>query len=165
MNISQVVVSDPNGKNLALNTVIYATSIIEGAQKPSVVVDGNTSYRNYPHIWQSNGFNRNLEFLEIDLGSVFLIDKIRIIGRNNCNGYKYCENRMLHLRVEINSTTSPSIKEYYDLQWMARTKTKGIQSPNPILIPTKSTTDNSLLANNADHGKYVFSLNPDSNIP
>jgi len=174
LNISQVIVSDPNGDNVALNKVVYATSIMKGGQKPRVVLDGETSYRNFPDMWQSNGSNRDVEFLEIDLGSMFVIDKIRIIGRANCNGSEYCENRMLNLRIEINMNTSPNIKEFYALQWASQKKTAGLQSiepfaqrpktaglisPRAYTTPVDSNEENVPLESNPAEGKFVFSLN------
>ena len=156
LNLSQVIVTDPTENNVALNKVVYATSYMRGGQKPSVVVDGETSYRNYPDMWQSQGFKRDTEYLEIDLGAVYPIYAIRVIGRGNCNGSQYCEDRMLNLRIDINSSTSPNIKEFYALQWMAKQKA-GMEIPDTKYISARP--ENTLIGNNPAEGKFILSLN------
>jgi hypothetical protein len=166
MNISQVMAYDANNKNVARSKVVYATSMMKGTKKPSVITDGDTNPKNYPNIWQSSSINRNTEFLEIDLGTSNTIERIRIIGRANCSGSQYCEDRMLNLRIEIKATTSPNLTEYYAMNLMAIQNLIGQQQTQAIKTATTSNPSSRLTQKDANPGEFVFSLNTKgSNIP
>jgi hypothetical protein len=88
LSISQIVVSDVNGKNLALNRPVYSTSrFIDAAgtmaTMATVVTDGTLNARSWPNLWISGTTDRNTEFLEIDLGITQAITSIIYYGRSD----------------------------------------------------------------------------------
>ena len=113
MYLSQVMVYNLLGINIALGKPTYATSTLEGSSPPSSVVDGTTELLNSTKIWHSASSNRNYEFLEIDLGSSQPISSIRILGRGDCGNDIGCNERMLNLRVEINNHTTDEARDVY----------------------------------------------------
>jgi hypothetical protein len=167
MNISQVMAYDANDKNIARSRVAYATSVMKGTKKPSIVTDGDTHPKNYPNLWQSSSTNRNTEFIEIDLGTSHSIERIRVIGRANCSGSQYCEDRMLNLRIEIKASTSPNLTEYYAMNLIEVQKLIGQQAQSDgTKTPTSATHTTPSMYTDANPGEFVFSLNTKgSNIP
>jgi len=90
LSISQIVVSDINGKNLALNRPVYTTSrLIDTAGTMSaagtVVTDGTVTARTWPNVWVSATTDRNTEFLEIDLGISQAITSITYYSRSDAS--------------------------------------------------------------------------------
>lgn len=88
LSISQIVVSDVNGKNLALNRPVYSTSrLIDAAgtmsAAASVATDGTVTARGWPNVWVSATTDRNTEFLEIDLGITQAITSITYYSRSD----------------------------------------------------------------------------------
>ena len=95
--ISQIIVKDSTGANIAKGKPVYATgSLGNSAVKPSAVVDGTTSIRGWPNVWHNDKDGN--DFIEIDLGKVYAISNIQILSRNDC-----CHSRIPNTRIEINS--------------------------------------------------------------
>lgn len=82
LNISQVVVLDPAGINVAKNRKAYVSSLFSGSSPASIVVDGTLSSRAWPNIWHSNTATRATEFWEVDLGITQPINSIVYYGRD-----------------------------------------------------------------------------------
>jgi hypothetical protein len=111
INISQVIVNDVTLTNVSEGKSVYVTSVYPQTQDGSIAVDGTTTVRNFPMLWQSSTDNRNSEFMEIDLGENFYISSIQILGRGNCREIDYCIDRMKHLRIKISRHTTPDVMQ------------------------------------------------------
>jgi len=100
LNISQIVVKDALGNNLALNRPVVGTSRYKHedgtlSPAPSIVTDGTLSTREWPTgIWHSATKDRDNEFLEIDLGISKPIASITYYGRTT-------SERNLGVRIQI----------------------------------------------------------------
>lgn len=80
--LSQVVVSNAAGTNIALNKTTTATSNLGGAAAASTVVDGNLTIRKWP-VWHNNNAGRATDYWQVDLDSVQMVTTIRIIARTD----------------------------------------------------------------------------------
>jgi outer membrane lipoprotein SlyB len=102
LNISQIIVTDALGNNLALNRPVFGTSRHRNSAgtisaAPSIVTDGKLFARASPTgTWQSATTNRNDEFLEIDLGITKPIVSITYYGSTNTS-----VERNLGVRIQI----------------------------------------------------------------
>ena len=116
LNISQIMVCDQTGvTNVAMGCPVFATSSF--STDPSIVVDGTSTPRAAPNFWESSNNDRSTEFIEVDLGYVQTISAIRLIGRSDCpRRLPLCRERMLQVRIQINSVTSPEAEAAYTLQ-------------------------------------------------
>jgi hypothetical protein len=116
LNISQIMVCDQTGvTNVAMGCPVFATSSF--STEPSIVVDGTSTPRAAPNFWESSNNDRSTEFIEVDLGYVQTISAIRLIGRSDCpRRLPLCRERMLQVRIQINSVTSPEAEAAYTLQ-------------------------------------------------
>jgi hypothetical protein len=117
ITLSQIVVTDDFGNNLAKEANVYATSAKAAAKSAPVVVDGNTTSRTAANSWNAATSNRATEFIEVDLGSVQAISSIRLLGPSDCppNNPK-CADRMMNLRIEMSTSTTPEVTTYYTTQ-------------------------------------------------
>jgi len=117
IHLSQIIVYDVTGSVISTGVPVYQTSVIKSAQPATTLVDGTQATRPFPNVWHSATNNRATEFVELDLGSLQSIDSIRILGRSDCPmTYKTCNQRMLRLRIQINTDTTPAIKNFYTVQ-------------------------------------------------
>jgi hypothetical protein len=80
--LSQVVVNNAAGTNIALSKTTTATSNLSGAAAASTVVDGNLTLRKWP-VWHNNNAGRATDYWQVDLGSVEMITTIRVIARSD----------------------------------------------------------------------------------
>jgi hypothetical protein len=80
--LSQVVVNNAAGTNIALGKATTATSNLSGAAAASTVVDGNLSMRKWP-VWHNNNAGRATDYWQVDLGSVQMVTTIRVIARSD----------------------------------------------------------------------------------
>jgi len=120
LNISQVIVNDVTLSNIAAGKLVYATSNYPQSENPRIVLDDSRVVRDFPNLWQSATNARDKEFLEIDLGEQNFISSIQILGRGNCRNAQYCTDRMMGVRIEINTHTSPNILQAYAAEALAR---------------------------------------------
>jgi hypothetical protein len=111
MHFSQIMIYNILGLNIAAGKQIYATSTMKGAANPKILVDGSKNVRGLPDVWHTATPNRNKEFVEINLGSPQAISAIRLLGRSDCHMNPMCRRRMIGLRVQINSETTPEVEE------------------------------------------------------
>ena len=117
IHLSQIIVYDVTGSVISTGVPVYYTSVIKSTQPGTILVDGTQAVRPFPNIWHSATNNRATEFVELDLGSVQSIDSVRILGRSDCPAtYKTCNQRMLRLRVQINTDTTTAIQNFYVAQ-------------------------------------------------
>ena len=116
LNISQIMICDQTGvDNVAIGRPVYATSSFSA--DPSIVVDGHPAPRGASKFWESSSNDRSIEFIEVDLGSEQTITAIRLIGRNDCPPrLPLCTERMLQVRIQISSVTSPEAEAAYAAQ-------------------------------------------------
>ena len=84
-SLSQIIVMDMNGNNIALNKPTYASSTFPGTSPSSTVVDGTVLPRKYPNIWTNNLPDDPSDFWQVDLGSIQMISTIRYISRSDSN--------------------------------------------------------------------------------
>jgi hypothetical protein len=99
LNLSQIIVKNAAGTNIALNKPVYVTTSHPSGASGSILVDGNTTKRFWPNIWHSDKGDRS-DFVEIDLGSSMAISSVQIIARDEF------PNRVRNIRIEINTTTN-----------------------------------------------------------
>jgi Concanavalin A-like lectin/glucanases superfamily len=112
MAISQIIVYDIIGLNVAPSANVYATSSIDGTNSPISVVDGNLTIRDVPNVWHSATPNREKEYIELDLGSTINIFAVRILGVNTCPfGNPNCHERLDNMRIEIRADGDPDIEQ------------------------------------------------------
>lgn len=96
INISQVVVNNTTGTNIALNSAVTATSTYANAKPATSLIDGNLTPGSWPNMWHNNSTNRATDYVQIDLGSVQMVSTIRIIGRSDSS-----PDRMTGLRIRL----------------------------------------------------------------
>jgi hypothetical protein len=77
--LSQVIVLNGAGVNIARGKTTSVSSTKSGAAASSVVVDGTATPRNRNQSWESNT-NASSEYWQVDLGSIDMITTVRIIG-------------------------------------------------------------------------------------
>jgi hypothetical protein len=112
MALSQIIVYDIIGLNVAENANIYATSSIDGTGPAKTAIDGNLTIRDVPNVWHSATPNREKEYIELDLGSTINIFAIRVLGVNTCPfGNPNCHERLDNMRVEIKADGDPDIEQ------------------------------------------------------
>jgi hypothetical protein len=115
IHLSQIMVLDGFGNNMAVGTNVYASSTMAAAKPASVVTDGTTTTRTGANSWNAATANRATEFIEVDLGAVQTISAVRLIGRSDCpTSYVKCADRMMNLRVQMSETTTPDVTAYYN---------------------------------------------------
>jgi hypothetical protein len=88
LNIAEIEVYDMNNNNIALNKTVTMSSIFPSFEG-KLLVDGNRT--NFAHT--NNGPS---EFMEINLGSEFVIKSIKIYNRVDC-----CKERLNGAKLEI----------------------------------------------------------------
>ena len=108
VQVSQVVVKDAAGTNIARGKPVYTTSVYCAGggcfQQGSVTVDGVLTPRSGANVWQPMTGNRTTEYMEVDLGSVVAISSIQVQGRPDCCNGIHGNDRMTGMRIEINQT-------------------------------------------------------------
>jgi hypothetical protein len=117
MNLSQVIVYDSTFSSSIKNNIAAGKSVYVSSNqaKASLLVDGNTTVRGDPNVWQSLTPNPNTEYVEIDLGSPQYIYAVRFLGRNDCDivANPQCLDRMRNMRIELNQTPTPNGTTYF----------------------------------------------------
>lgn len=98
LNISQIVIRDENGKNIAPSGKATSPSSF-GGSSPSTAIDGTEQARAYPNIFHSAG--DPLDHLLIQFPSNVKISSISIYNRSDC-----CTDRMASYRLELNGFQS-----------------------------------------------------------
>ena len=78
--LSQIIVNDATGTNIALNRPTTTSSTLGGASAASIVVDGTTTTRSWPNVWHIGSGNRT-DYWQVDLGSVQMVTTVRVITR------------------------------------------------------------------------------------
>ena len=150
LSISQIMVCDQTGiNNVALGRPVFASSSFSA--DPSIVVDGHADPRAAPKFWESSSNDRSSEFIEVDLGSVQTITAIRLIGRNDCPPrLPLCGERMLHVRVQINSTTTLDAEAAY------LSKTEELQASSATASSAQYQADEAFTASSANASSAEF---------
>ena len=84
MKLSQVLISDNSGNKIGIKMGIKvkASSTAQGSLSPENLFTQNTRVpaRVWPSIWKTVGNNRDKEFLDIDLGAVYCIRSVAVVG-------------------------------------------------------------------------------------
>ena len=93
LNISQVVIRDENGKNIAPSAKATSSSSF-GGSSPSTAIDGTEEPRAYPNIFHSAGDPNDDLVLLFD--RFVKISSITIYNRSDC-----CRDRMTSYRLQI----------------------------------------------------------------
>ena len=109
LQISQLVVLDSRGQNLALKKNISYNSVWDGSV-PDAPVDGTLSIRTVPNIYHSAGTGPN-EYFEVDLGGLYDIVQIIYFNRaevqSRATGTRiYLYNNDTFLSNTVRSTTN-----------------------------------------------------------
>jgi len=125
-HLSQVAIYDTNGTNIAVGKAVTSTPGCCSTAAANVVVDGVLTPRNLDtnRVWHSNGGGREIDYLQVDLGSVQMITSVRIISRADC-----CTDRIPGVRIRVLKTTDE-----------IATNGTCIMEPSPV-YPTGTTTD------------------------
>jgi hypothetical protein len=80
LRISQIVVFDSTGENLAADRPVFATNTVAGSGAPNLIVDGTMGARSgAANIW-SGGNNTQTTYIDIDLGKNYFISNILYFG-------------------------------------------------------------------------------------
>ena len=154
LSISQIVVSDVNGRNLALNRPAYGTSRFIDTNNTicaaaSIVTDGTLTAREWPNVWVSETTERNNEFLEIDLGISQPITSITYYSRSGATTPPRIQVLVTNdtIAVPISDNTLPNANTQQTLQFnkctfsYATTPLVGnfIQDNTPLLTATDTS--------------------------
>jgi hypothetical protein len=105
VGVTQLVVNDMNGNNIARGKPYYTTSNYPGSNPGYSVVDGITLPRGAPALWNPLTNNRDIEFLEIDLGESVAISSIRILSQMDAFTSTSDNDRTSRVRIGINKTS------------------------------------------------------------
>jgi hypothetical protein len=81
-SLSQVIVKDATGTNIALQKPATATSTQTGPTA-SIVVDGTTTIRSGQDVWKNNSTARATDYWQVDLGSSQMVSTVRVITRGD----------------------------------------------------------------------------------
>jgi hypothetical protein len=180
MHLSQIMIFDDFGNNLAVapGVNVYSKSAVAAAKPATVVIDGTTTTRSGSNCWNAATSNRGTEFIEVDLGSVKTLSSVRIIGRSDCpTSYSNCADRMKNLRVELNTTTTPDVIDYYagkasNLQASAATVSVAVASAaQASALQASAAAASSAIAvlamgDDAKNGHFIFpSTGLDQSLP
>jgi hypothetical protein len=131
MGLSQVVVNDATGANIALNRPTTAVSTYPGVGASSVGVDGNIKPRSWPALWHNSG-GRN-DYWQVDLGSIQMVTTVRIIARID-----YGETNGVKTRGDIDRTNGIRVVVLQNTSDIPTTVGVCIPEPTPI-YPTGTT--------------------------
>ena len=115
LHISQIVVYDPTGKNIAINRPVYATSTYGGSDGVSaaanIIVDGNLVSRSgLGSVWTSRTADRQAEYIDVDLGMTYFIQNVMYIGRLDC-----CQDRNIGVRIQVLFNNNPMAEPVKEL--------------------------------------------------
>ena len=77
--LSQVLVNNAAGTNIALGKTATATSTDPSSKPASTALDGTTTLRVKSSIWNNKNIGRDTEYWEVDLGSAQMITTVRVI--------------------------------------------------------------------------------------
>ena len=144
INLTQVIVTNAAGTNLALNRPVYATSAYQfGGLPPVGIVNGTSTVQEFPNILHLGDNNKQTQFVEIDLGAPFPIANVRVIGRNGQFG---SNDRTSDTRIEINANSDSTAAK---AEFARISATVGKFS-----IPFGATSDNTITTNGY-RGRYV----------
>ena len=83
IQISQIVVKDANGKNIAKGAQTWASEPYSPESVKSNAVDGNERVRDYPNIYHSKS-NAADTFITVEFSPPACISQIVLYGRSNC---------------------------------------------------------------------------------
>jgi hypothetical protein len=79
--LSQVVVNNAAGVNIAQGKTATAVSDYSGVRPASIAVDGTLTPRLWPTLWNNNNVGRATDYWQVDLGSLEMITAVRVITR------------------------------------------------------------------------------------
>lgn len=122
IHFSQIMVYNDKDTLISPSGLIYASSTLSTAKSPQILLDGTTTPRSLPNVWQSASNNRNTEFLEIKLLVPQIVSSIRIIGLGDCP--INCKQRMFFVRIELNNTTTADATAYYSTHGVTQMATE-----------------------------------------
>jgi hypothetical protein len=109
--LSQVVVTNVAGTNVAQGKTAIATSTYSGYAPPSVAVDGTLTPRTGLTMWDNNNTGRATDYWQVDLGSLEMITAVRVITRSDMPvGGSLDRNKGLRVVVLQTPTESSSTK-------------------------------------------------------
>jgi hypothetical protein len=103
--LSQVVVNDAAGNNIAKGMPATAVSTYAGVAAASVAVDGTLTPRKWPDVWDNNNAGRETDYWQVDLGSVQMVTSVRVITRADMTPAAW-PDRNKGLRVRVLQTTT-----------------------------------------------------------
>jgi hypothetical protein len=83
IQISQIVIRDANGKNIAKDAQTWASEPYGAQSVKSNAVDGNERTRAYPNIYHSKSNNKD-SFITVELNPRACISQIILYGRSDC---------------------------------------------------------------------------------
>ena len=81
MNLAEVRVIDVKGTNVARGKKVTGSTLYSGSFPHSNLVDGNVN--NFAHT-----HNNNNEWFEIDLGKEYEVDRVEVVNRKDCCGFR-----------------------------------------------------------------------------
>jgi hypothetical protein len=108
INISQIVVRDEKGTNIAMGKPVTASSSL-GISTPQKIVDGNESARRYPDIFHSA--NNSGDHVTIDLNGNYNVNSVEIYNRGDCCSARIVGAKLLLMNAENNIIREVNISE------------------------------------------------------
>lgn len=103
LHISQLVVKDTEGNNLAFNKKTKASSNYKNTDSGRAV-DGNLRPRNYPEIFHADAPLN--QYLMVDLEGLFDVSQVEIYNRRDC-----CQTRIVGAKVLLIGTNDEVFRE------------------------------------------------------
>ena len=150
LQISQIVVKDATGTNIALGSSVYATSTDATYLQPSVVTDGTITLRT--PAWKASTATRSTEFLEIDLKRLQSISSIVFYGSpNGVRIQVLTENSTISIPV-FENTLSGSISP----QTVLYNKCTFTYTPNTSTTSFIQSNTPTLAASDSSGGIFTF---------
>ena len=105
LQISQMVVRNEKGVNIAKGKPTSASSVYSGTSRAATAVDGHEGARAYPHMFVAN--TPNNAWWMVDLQQDEIVTQMRYYNRVDC-----CNRRIVGARVQLLNKNMELLREY-----------------------------------------------------
>jgi sugar lactone lactonase YvrE len=118
IGMTQLIVNDSAGKNLALGKLVYATSTYPNQRTSASIVNGRMTVGDGTgsDMWHAASNNRATEFFEVDLGASVAVASVRLLQNPNTTSTNTSNDRTSQTRIEINADSDAAAKASYAAQ-------------------------------------------------
>ena len=133
LRISQIVVYDSTGANLALGRPVYSSGpTYPGYAPPNVIVDGTIASRSgIANVW-AGGNNIQTRYIDIDLGKTYFIDSVTFYGQLDI----YEPNNDRGMRIEVLQTNEATAVPQKQLLTQTSNRVEDIDFTTKMILPS-----------------------------